>query len=250
MKPTSSPTTWLMSTDAARGALAGRLPDRYEERQRDLFDSYAQPLLRDRATILDVGAGRTPTFPPAARPAGCTYVGLDLSRSELEAAPPGSYHETVTSDVTAFVPRLAGRFDGVVSWQVLEHVKPLSTAIENLRTYLRPGGQLVVWFSGSFSIFGLLNRVVPDRVTPALLERVFGRPRAQTFPAHYDKCWASALTKMGGSWATFEVIPSHRGAHYLCFSRHLQAAYLAYEEWAGRNGHANLASYYLVMATR
>jgi SAM-dependent methyltransferase len=242
---------WSRSSLAvARQGLARQLPARYDHDHRHRFDGFARPLLGPGKQVLDVGAGRAPTFPQQARPAGCTYVGLDLSAAELAAAPPGAYDETVTSDVTTFVPALEGRFDAVISWQVLEHVKPLDAAMENLRTYLRPGGRLVAQFSGTLGLFGLLSRVVPDRVTPALLERLFDRPRTTTFPAHYDRCWASALQEMGRTWTSFEVIPRHEGAGYFAFSRHLLAAYLAYEEWAGRNGHSNLASYYLVVAAR
>jgi len=169
---------------------------------------------------------------------------------ELVAAAPGSYDETAAGNVTRFEPSLVGRFDSIVSWQVLEHVKPLPVAFENLRSYLRPGGSLVAHLSGTFGLFGLLSRVVPAQLTPALLERMFDRPRVTTFPSYYHRCWASALTKIGLPWAKFDVIPRHEGARYFAFSRHVQAAYLAYEEWAGRNGHANLASYYLIVATR
>lgn len=216
---------------------------------RDLFDSRAKPLLRPGATVLDVGAGRCPTFPPADRP-DCTYLGLDLSQAELDAAPAGSYESAVVSDVTTLVPELVGRCDAIVSWQVLEHVKPLPVAMENLRQYLRPGGQLVAHFSGTFGLFALISRVVPDRVTPALLERMYSRPRSTTFPAYYDRCWAGALADIGRSWSSFEVVPHHEGARYFAFSRHVQAAYLAYEEWASHKGLGNLASYYLILATR
>lgn len=248
--PTTAGRRGHPSVVAAREALARRLPDRYAEGHREMFDAKARPLLVPGARVLDVGAGRAPTFPPGDRPPGCTYVGLDLLPGELDAAPPGSYDETVASDVTVPVPALVDRFDAVLSWQVLEHVKPLGGALENLRRYLRPGGQLVAQFSGTFGLFGLLSRLVPAKVTPALLEKMFDRPRSTTFPAYYDRCWASALTELGRCWSSFEVIPRHEGAGYFAFSRHVQASYLAYEEWAARNGHANLASYYLVVATR
>lgn len=139
--PPSSEQAWRRScVCAARGALDHRLPARYERGHRDLFDSYARPTLRPFASVLDIGAGRSPTFPEAARPADCTYVGLDLSGQELASAPTGSYDDVVASDVRARVPSLIGQFDAIISWQVLEHVKPLPTAIENLRSYLRPGG--------------------------------------------------------------------------------------------------------------
>jgi len=238
------------SLRAALGALAHQLPARYDHEHRDLFDSYAKPLLRSGTVVLDIGAGRSPTFPEAGRPPGCVYVGLDLSGSELAAAPDDSYDECLVSDVATRVPSLDGRFDTIISWQVLEHVRSMPLAMENLRTYLRPGGQLVAHFSGTLGLFGLLSRAVPDRVTPALLEKMFNRPRSMTFPAYYDRCWADALTRIGRSWSSFQVIPRHEGARYFAFSRHVQAAYLAYEEWAEQNGHDNLASYYLVVATR
>lgn len=236
------------SLAVARDALARRLPERYDDDHRMMFDRYARPLLRPGAAVLDVGSGRAPTF--VERPETCTYAGLDLTAAELAAAPPGSYDETFVSDVTSFLPVLAGRFDAVISWQVLEHVKPMAAALDNLHAYLRPGGRMVVHFSGTLGLFALLSRVVPAGLTPPLLERMFGRPRTTTFPAYYDRCWATALTKIGERWTSFEVIPRHEGAGYFAFSRHVQAAYLAYEEWAHRNGHANLASYYLVVATR
>jgi SAM-dependent methyltransferase len=237
---------------AARGALHGRLPDRYPPDLdfRVRFDEHAVPLLAEARTVLDVGSGRLPTFRPDQRPAGCTYIGLDLERVELEAAPPGSYDEVVAADVTTFVPELEGRADLALSWQVLEHVKPLDDALENLRRYLQPGGHLVAQFSGTFGLFGLLSRAVPKRVTPWLLERLFDRPRQTTFPTYYDHCWATALERMGRSWSSFEVVPRHEGGGYFGFSRHAQAAYLAYEEWACRTGRDNLASYYLVVARR
>lgn len=237
------------SLRVARGALNGQLPPRYLNGHRFLFDSYAEPLLRCGSSILDVGAGRSPTFPPAARPASCVYFGLDLSQAELDAAPPGSYDGSMASDVTEPIPALTERFDAVISWQVLEHVKSLPRSLENLRTYLKPGGQLVTQFSGTLGLFGLLSRAVPNSVTPALLERMFSRPRSTTFPAYYDKCWASALKRIGSSWSSFDIVARHEGARYFAFSRHVQAGYLAYEEWAARNGHDNLASYYLIIAT-
>ena len=250
MPPTSSGPRRRSSLCVAQDALAHRLPARYDHLHRELFDSYAKPLIRSGVSVLDIGAGRAPTFPEADRPPGCTYVGLDLSGPELAAAPDQSYDDFVVSDVTTCVTSLVGQFDVIISWQVLEHVRPLPMAMENLRSYLRPGGQLVAHFSGALGLFGLLSRAVPDRVTPALLEKMFDRPRSTTFPAYYDKCWAGALTKIGHPWSSFQVIPRHEGARYFAFSRHVQAVYLAYEEWAAQNGHDNLASYYLVVAIR
>ena len=200
--------------------------------------------------ILDVGAGATPTFAAADRPAGCRYVGLDITATELDAAPPGSYDEKVVGDVGHRVPALEGQFDLVLSWQVLEHVKPLEAAVENMRAYLKPGGRLLAQMSGTFSAFGLLNRALPERASRWLLHRLTGRSHESVFTAYYDRCWYTALTRMGAGWTRFEVVPRFLGGDYFRFSRHVRAAYIGFEEWARRGEHNNLAGYYLIDATR
>lgn len=51
-------------------------------------------------------------------------------------------------------------------------------------------------------------------------------------------------------WAAVEILPAWGGAVYFRFSRSLQSVYLAYEEWARIGAHRNLATHYLVAATR
>src|SRR5713101_5011048 len=101
------------------------LPERYHTRWRDPFDALIGPALTVGVSILDVGCGRNPTIAPQERPPGCTYAALDLSSKELAKAPEGSYDAVLEGDVAERHPQLEGRFDLIVSWQVLEHVKPL-----------------------------------------------------------------------------------------------------------------------------
>jgi SAM-dependent methyltransferase len=237
-------------TRVCRAAFTGRLPQRYEEFWREEFDATVRGALHPGIRVLDVGSGRRPTVPADQRPPGCLYVGLDLSAAELADAPPGSYHETYTSDVGVFVPALEERFDLVLSFQVLEHVAPLELAMDNMRRYLRPGGRMLVHFSGAFSAFGLLNRVVPQAVTPWLLHRLLGRDPRNVFPPRYDKCWYEALEPIMRPWNSATITPRWRGASYFRFSRFLRAVYVTYEEWARTGQHRNLAPYYLVDATR
>jgi SAM-dependent methyltransferase len=107
---------------------------------------------------------------PDLRPDGCTYVGLDLSRAELQVAGAAAYDETVVADVCDYRGALEGTFDLVVSWQVLEHVPDLGLALENARRYLRPGGVLVAQFSGRYSLFGFANRLLPHRLARLALK--------------------------------------------------------------------------------
>ena len=241
---------WRRVMHGASATARGRLPARYARPWREEFDARMLPALRPGTTILDVGSGCRPTLDRAQLPSGCTYVGLDLSEEELRKAPAGSYDELVTADATHALPHLRERFDLVLSYQVLEHVKPLERAFANFHSYLRPGGWLVTEFSGTFSLFGMVNRALPHRLSKLLLPRLFDRPAASIFPAHYHRCYQSALEDILRSWSSYEITPRYRGAGYFAFLRPVQAGYIAYEEWVRLSGHRNLAPYYIVSAQK
>lgn len=213
------------------------------------FESRARPALRPGVAILDVGSGRRPALPTGMRH-GSFYVGLDISLDELQEAPEGSYDEVIAADVVEPREELRDRFDLIVSWQVLEHVTPLDVVLENLRSYLRPGGRIVALLSGSFSAFALLNKALPAKAGVWIMERLLGRHPDTVFPAHYDRCHHAALVKLLKSWSWADVVPLYHGAVYFSFSRRLQEAYLAYENWASTSGHRNLATHYLIEAHR
>ena len=226
------------------------LPDRYQQPWRAPFHRRLEALLRPGLTVLDVGAGRSPTIPPEQRPLGVTYVGLDISEAELAMAGPGAYDETWVADITQHLPELEGRFDLILSWQVLEHVRPLSVAFENLRTYSRPGGVFIGQFSGQWSYFALLNRAIPHRLTAALVDRFTERDAGAVFPAYFDHCRDSRLRPMLTRWSRVEIVPRYTGAGYLRFLPPAQWLYLKYEDWAMRSGRRDLATHYLVEAER
>ena len=188
---------------------------------------------------------------PADRPAGLTYVGLDLSRTELELAVPGSYDETVVADVADCQPSLRDRFDLIVSFQVLEHVRSLEAVLKNMQQYLKPGGHLLAQFSGTFSVFGLANRVTPQWLIQRLVDRLHDHHDSyQTFPAYYDKCWNSALEQLLRPWQSARITPYFAGLGYFEKVRPLRAGYLAWEEWIMAHEWKNLAPYYVIEAQR
>jgi len=234
----------------AQRSLSGDLPLRYRHNLQFEFDRLVRDALRPDMTVLDMGSGRRPCVPLDRRPPGCTYVGLDISAAELETAPAGSYDRYVVSDVSDRADELEGQFDLVVSFQVLEHVRPLDAAFENLRHYVKPGGRLIAQFSGALSAFGLLGRAVPHRLSQSVLQHLLKRDPDKVFPAHYDHCWSSAVKRMLAPWSAAEVIPLHRGAAYFHFAKPLRAGYLLYEEWVRSHDLENLASYYIVDAVR
>jgi 2-polyprenyl-6-hydroxyphenyl methylase/3-demethylubiquinone-9 3-methyltransferase len=216
---------------------------------RRAFYDYVTRVVAPGALILDVGSGASPAIPDELRPRGCHYVGLDISPSELAAAPAHSYDETIVADLLEVRPELEGRFDLVVSWQVLEHVHSLPAALDAIHAYLRPGGHLAALLSGRWALFAVANRVIPRRLGVRLMSATLGRDPNTVFPAHYDRATMSDLTSALRGWSHQEVVPRYRGAGYLCALPRLQALYLLYEGWVAES-HPNLATHYLVFAQK
>lgn len=231
------------------GRREAELPERYPDFLRS-FGEAVQRLLHPGVSILDVGGGRTPTIPPELRPADCSYVGLDVAAEELRSAPPGSYDELLFDDITIRNPELAERFDVVVSWQVLEHVRDLPSAIRNIHDYLRPGGALVAELSGRFSVFALLNQLLPRRAGVWAMDRLLDRSPDTVFRAHYHRCWHSALRQLGRGWSQFDITPQYVAAVYFNFSPLLRNLYLSYENRLANSNYHNLATHYLIEAVR
>ena len=229
--------------------LRPRLPARYNVPWREPFDQAVSGALRPGIRVLDVGGGGEPAISIDRRPPGLYYVGLDLSAAELARAPAGAYDATVVGDVAVRRPELEDQFDLIVSWQVLEHVRPLAVAVANLRSYLRPEGLLVVQLSGAFSAFGLLNRILPQRLGIWGMSVLLGRDPETVFPAYYDGCWHRRLRRMFSGWTRAQIVPIYQGAVYFSFFAPLMAIYLVYEDWAAR-AHVDLATHYVIVARR
>lgn len=226
------------------------LPARYQDDWTLPFQQAVGSKLRPRLAILDVGSGRNPAIPCDRRPSDCEYIGLDISERELEAAGLGAYDSTVVADVVTHIQDLTERFDLAISWQVLEHVKSLPDALDNIRTYLKPGGHFVAQLSGRYSVFGLLNQVVPHRVAKIALQRLLHHNPERVFPAHYHDCFHSAIERHTRAWSSFEVIPLHQGAYYFTFSRILQRLYASYENHIIERHWNDLATHFLLIGTR
>jgi len=189
-------------------------------------------------------------LPPEVRPTKCTYVGFDIDSDELMKARAGSYDDVIVGDVCELQADLVGRFDLVVSWLAMEHVKPLPIALHNLSRYQHPdGGRFLGYVSGTFSVHALLNRIVPDDIAKVALQRLNARRPDTVFRAHYDHCWYDALEVIARRcWTRAEIVPLFTGGWYFRFSPLLRAPFLAYEEWAYAGGRRNLAAYYLIDA--
>jgi SAM-dependent methyltransferase len=215
----------------------------------EFWDEVNSTLARAGA-VLDVGSGRRPTIAPEDRPAGVEYVGLDISAEELALAPEGAYDQTVAADASDLVQDLVGRFDLILSWQVLEHVRDLPHAAANFHAYARPGGAFVAMLSGRYAAYAVANRVLPAETARKFVARLRRRPLDTVFPAHYDHCDEKGLREAFSTWEQVEVIPLWRGADYFERLPGLLSLYLRYEDLAIRRGWNGLATNYVVIARR
>ena len=228
--------------------MTGPLPPRYSESHSLLerLQASVVPVLAPGQTILDVGAGRLPTIDFAQRPPNSHYVGLDIVAEELSAAPEGAYDETYVGDIVQFDTRLAARFDVATGCHVLEHVRSVPKALENIRQYLDPGGHLVMLFACTFSVHAIANRMLPEGLGARLLDRASD----SKFRAVYDHCWPAALHHSMTEWSEVTTVPLFLGAHYFARWPLPQQAFLRYENWAQRRHRAQLASHLLLLARR
>jgi SAM-dependent methyltransferase len=221
------------------------LPARYQEPWRPTFVAQALAHCRPEMTILDVGGGDAPTLPREVRPARSTYLGLDPDGEDLAN---GDYDVRILAGASELQPDLAGTVDLILSWNVLEHVPDMPSALARFHSYLKPGGVLLAHFAGRWAVFAIASRLMPHALRVRLLSRLIVASPDNHFPTHYDRCTARAFDLMLADWSEHEIVPHYRAAGYFAFSRSLQRAYLAYESVAMHN--SELATHYDVRAVR
>jgi SAM-dependent methyltransferase len=228
------------------------LPPRYSQPWLLPFERNIELRLRPGMSVLDIGGGRRPAVPPERRPAAVTYVGLDPDGQEFEAAVPGSYDREFVARAEDRIPELESSIDLIVSWQVFEHVTSMSSVLSNSYDYLKPGGSLISFFSGRWSVFGVVNRLVPHRLGAPIVTRIAKRRAGNkpVFPAYYDACSATGIRRLTRRWSHVEVVPFYRAAVYFSFAKPALRAYLAYENAIRRLRWENGATHYLLVATR
>lgn len=231
------------------GSLLGKR-ERYTTSWRENFFDQFTPFLGKGITILDVGSGRTPAIPVGQRPEGCRYIGLDISAEELALAPVDSYDERFVRDLRVHDPKLDEHIDLAISWQVLEHINPLGDAMANVHAYLKPGGHFVALLSGRNAHFALINRIIPEKLGVPAMKHLLHRRPDSVFRAHYDNCTYSGLSALLREWNDIDIVPLYRGVGYFRFSEALSKMYLIYEDWAVRSNKKDLATHYIVVATK
>ena len=174
------------------------------------FQRIANALIDARATrILEVGVGRGNALPLLVS-LGLEVSAIDTSDEAVEASrqrlsalghDPGRVIQADIEDPITYAPLAAdGAFDALVSLGVLPHVRHERQTLLNMRSLVRPGGEVYVEFRNKlFSLF-TFNRYTYEFIMDDLLGDV-------------DEGLRSAVGERLGGRLDMEVPPVSTGGH-------------------------------------
>jgi SAM-dependent methyltransferase len=170
-------------------ALERRLGLESDQAFYDQFERATETAVRelgDRATVVDVGGGRSCAFAAVIpRDRGIRIVAVDISPEEL--ARNSDVDETRVADVAQGLPFGVGEVDLVVTRTLLEHVNGVAPAVRHIGRILKPNGTTLHLIPGRYSLFGLAARLLPFGPLKWLLHAVRPETRGQVeFPVYYD----------------------------------------------------------------
>ncbi len=147
-------------------------------------------------SVLEVGGGRSPILSETnIRTSGVRYAINDVSSAELARAP--AWIDKWCFDIAGseVPPAALGSFDFIFSKFVLEHVADGRHAYRNMLSLLKPGGVVLAYHPTLFALPFVINRLMPEKLTDAVLRaarpwrNAEGSPK---FPAYYSLCRASS----------------------------------------------------------
>jgi SAM-dependent methyltransferase len=182
---------WLISSQRRMSYWLDRklLPAAYRIDGNASFDSdFVTPYLRPGATVVDVGCGKHPVLSPARKAAlKLRVIGFDISQTELDAAPAGSYDSTMCADVTQFIGDRSA--DVAICSALLEHVPDVASALRGIGSMLGSEGVALLFIPCRNSLAARLNLCLPQNFKRTLLNLLFPEMRGVIgFPAFYDRC--------------------------------------------------------------
>ena len=195
---------------------------------------FAASMPRRPVRVLEIGGGRDPLFTPReAAEAGLELTVNDIDAGELAMAPPEFARALfdIAGDLGAQAKR--GHYDLIVSQMVFEHVRDVPKAWANVHELLAPGGVALAFFPTLYAPPYVLNQIMPEAMSAALLRLFFPHRNDSVqpkFPAYYDHCRGSQerLAPMFGKigYAESLVVPfwSHGYFRHIPLLRELDAA--------------------------
>lgn len=204
------------------------------------------------AKVVDVGAGRTTPYAPAIADATTELIGIDVLGDDL-AANQLLTRYIVCDFVKHGIPKEAEGAGLVTSRMVIEHVPDLENFAQSVYRTLAPAGRTVHLFAARYSIFAILNRLLPDSLSRRVLFAL--RPESVEvggFPTFYDHTHAKAAKSVfeRAGMINVEIEVSYQTSQYFHFFFPLFVVARIWETVLHRLALENLGSYVLLTARR
>lgn len=186
----------------------------------EVYAALVRAQLGPEHRLLDLGCGRGGLVEQLSHPLPQT-VGLDPDLASLREHRLALPRVQATSDALPF----AGRsFDVVVASWLLEHLQHPVRDLREVARVLRPGGVFVFITPNRRHPLALLNRLLGrgEAVQKRLVQRLYGRAAADSFPTYYAANSPRALRNLaaasGLELVALEAVPDPT---YLAFTRTL-----------------------------
>ncbi len=207
--------------------------------------------LRPGMVVMDVGGGKNPVIAPELKASlRLQVIGVDITQSELNAAPPGCYDQIICGDITT-ATGLPGA-DLVISRSVTEHVEDPTAMYLNIFRVLRPGGLVVAYVPNKFALFALVNAAIPNRLSKVLLGFFHWETKEETgFPVLYRRCYPTSFEALllGVGFRIVRVHLSYR-SEYCNFFVPLHAAELVWQLFTSHLNLRNLCEGFTIVAQK
>ena len=203
------------------------------------------------ADVLELGAGRRPSFTLAEMPSTVhSYTVNDISPEELALLPQG--YDEACFDVSGDASNFRDHYDVVFSRFLAEHVSDGEAMHRNVHQVLRPGGVAFHLIPTLYALPFVINKLFPERLTSWVL-KVFTPRRAinPKFPAFYSMCYGDPermgrmLAKIGYSKVE---IRNFYGHFYYEKIPVLRAVHRWFSDLAARRNWTSLSTYAYIKA--
>ncbi|WP_057884585.1 class I SAM-dependent methyltransferase [Tsuneonella troitsensis] len=145
----------------------------------------------DHADLLELGAGRWPSFRLDEMPSSIrSYTVNDISAEELALLPEG--YDKARFDVSGDASEFANSYDVVFSRFLAEHVPDGEAMHRNVYKVLRQGGRAFHLIPTLYAVPFLVNKYLPDSISSRVLKTFSPRRSiSPKFPAPYSACYAN-----------------------------------------------------------
>jgi len=122
-------------------------------------------------TILEAGCGSASRFDLTQS----YVVGIDISQDQLNR------HQTLKEKICADLltydnPQWANRFDVIICWDVLEHLKQPGKVINQFKKWLKPDGVMIIAYPNPQTLKGFVTKYTPLFVHDLFYLFASGRP--------------------------------------------------------------------------